>query len=119
MYSASSLTPPRMASTSWHLVMRLGCDGDATSDDFNFEVQHSTDELSTELDTCSTILMSQDKLLRCVVKEKNELEAKLEQVLKDLEFVRAPILSDNSCTVHMSNLATLQNKYAHLIGELD
>ena len=86
-------------------------------------VQLSTDELAAELDTCYAALLSQDKFLSHDVREKNELRAKLEQALKDLEFARAPIVSDetecNSCAIHMSSFSTLQTKYASLIDELD
>jgi hypothetical protein len=40
-----------------------------------------------------------------------------------LELARAPVLSDqmacDGCVVHMSNLDTLQSKYAYLIDQLD
>ena len=56
-------------------------------------------------------LLSQDKLHRCTVKERNELKVKLEKVLKDLEAVRVPIVSEeterDSCGLHMMSLATL------------
>ena len=57
------------------------------------------------------------------MKERNELKAHLEQVLKDIEFARSPVGYDetecDSCAVQMSNLATMQIKYACLIDELD
>jgi len=62
--------------------------------------------------------LSQDKLLRHVVKEWNKLKEKLEQVLKDVESARTLAVSEemkcDSCVVHMSNLGTLQTKYVYV-----
>jgi len=99
----------------------VGDTSDATGDNSDSEVQLSADELAAELDTCNATLLSQDKLLRHAMKERNELKAHLEQVLKDIEFARSPIGYDEteceSCVVQISNLATLQIKYACLIDE--
>lgn len=47
----------------------------------------------------------------------------LESTIKDVEFARALVVFEemvcNSCAVYMSNLATLQTKYASLLFELD
>ena len=46
------------------------------------------------------------------MKEWNEYKAKLQLTLKDLEFARAPVVTNeieyDSYVMHMSNLATLQ-----------
>jgi hypothetical protein len=53
-----------------------------------------------------------------------EYKEKLEDAIKELEFAKfSMIVSDESkcdaCAVHMSNLATLQTKYASLLDELE
>lgn len=76
------------------------------------KVQLSSGELAAELDTCHVALLSHDKLLKHAVKERNEHKAKLELVLKDLEFAWSSIVIDeteyNICVVHMSNFSTMQ-----------
>jgi hypothetical protein len=56
--------------------------GDTTTgNNFDSEVPPSTDELAGELEMTNNASLSQDKLLRRMVKEWNELKVKLEQVL--------------------------------------
>jgi hypothetical protein len=55
--------------------------GDTTGNNFDSEVSPSADELAGELEMMNDASLSQDKLLRCTVKEWNELKVKLEQAL--------------------------------------
>jgi hypothetical protein len=86
-------------------------DNHVSSDDSHSEVQLSANELVAELDTCNATLLSQDKLLKHALCEQNEYKAMLECALKDLEFSRSSIVTDemecDSCGVHMSNFSTL------------
>lgn len=86
-------------------------DDHISGDDSHSKVQLSADELAAKLDTCNTTLLSQDKLLKHVVCEQNEYKAMLESALKDLEFSRLLIVTNeiecDSCVVHMSNFSTL------------
>lgn len=97
-----------------------GSDSGSNSDS---EASRATNELVTGLNTMNKTFLSQDKLLRHAVKEWNKFKAKLEQALKDVEFARAPVVSEETkcdrCVVHMSNLATLQTKYAYLFDDID
>jgi hypothetical protein len=90
---------------------------------FDFEIPLSADELVAELDSLNAALLSQDKMLRREVKERNEYNAKVDSVLNDLQFAREPIVLDeakcDSYAVHMSNLDTMQTNYACLIDEID
>jgi len=67
-------------------------DGGTTGNNSDSEVPPSADELATELETMNDALLSQDKVLRHVVKERNELKVKLEHALKDLKFASAAIV---------------------------
>jgi hypothetical protein len=64
-------------------------------------------------------LMSWGKFLKYVICERNELKAKLETTLKNLDSPRVPIMfQETECghyVMHMSNLSTLQTKYAFLL----
>jgi hypothetical protein len=68
-------------------------------------------------------LFSQDKLLKCVVRERKEFKDKLEIALKELEEAKklAVVVSDevecDECAVHMSNLTDFQSKYVALLDE--
>jgi hypothetical protein len=94
-----------------------------TNGDDSSKVPLPAVELVEELDTLNDTFPNKEKLLRHARWEKNNYKARLKSVLMDLEFVKAPIVSDevecDSCVVQKSNLATLQTKYACLIGKLD
>ena len=60
---------------------------DTLGDDDTSKVLPSTDKLATEVDSLSEALISQDKLLKHATHERKEYKDKLEQALKDLEFV--------------------------------
>jgi len=75
-------------------------------------------------------LLSQDKLLKRVARERKEYKDKLEQALKDLELARSSMTvteetecdefkQSDTCAIHMSSLVTLQNKYGTLLDEHD
>ena len=63
-------------------------------------------------------------MLRHDAHERKEYKDKLEVALKELKFVRSSVVvSDetkcDTCAVHMSNLASMQTKYASLLDESD
>jgi hypothetical protein len=98
----------------------VGSDGNTNGDDSS-EVPLPAKELVEELDTLNDTFPNKDKLLRHAGWERNDYKARLKSALMDLEFAKAPIMSDevecDSCAIHKSNLATLETKYAYLIGE--
>jgi hypothetical protein len=77
------------------------------------EVIPSIDNLVVELDIMTDTLVSQDKLLKCVARERKEFKDKLEITLKELEEAKkvVVVVSDevecDECVVHMSNLTDL------------
>jgi hypothetical protein len=69
-------------------------------------------------------LASQDKLLRLAAREWKEFKFKYESTLRELESARASVVVSNEtecdeCALHMSNITTLQTKYATLLDERD
>jgi hypothetical protein len=94
----------------------VSSDNNASNGDSNPEVPLSTHEMATKIDTLYVSLMSWGKFLKYVTCERNELKAKLETTLKNLESPRVPIMfQETECghyVMHMSNLSTLQTKYA-------
>jgi adenosyl cobinamide kinase/adenosyl cobinamide phosphate guanylyltransferase len=76
-------------------------DGDTT------DVTTSVDNLVAELDIITDTLMSQDKMLKCVARERKEFEDKLEITLKELEEAKklVVVVSDevecDECVVHV------------------
>lgn len=91
-------------------------------DDPKHEVSLSTDELTTKVDELMATLASQDKLLRLASRERIEYKCKYKSTLKELESARASILvfDETECdeyVIHMSNIITLQTKYATLLDE--
>jgi hypothetical protein len=69
-------------------------------------------------------LASQDKLLRLATRERKDFKFKYGSTLRELESARALIVvSDETecdeCALHMSNITTLQTKYATLLDEHD
>jgi hypothetical protein len=77
------------------------------------EVIPSIDNLVAELDIMTDTLVSQDKLLKCVDRERKEFKDKLEITLKELEEAKkvVVVVSDevecDECAIHMSNLTNL------------
>jgi hypothetical protein len=74
-----------------------------------------------ELNDC---LINQDKLIKRAARERNELKAKLESALREIDvLMSSPIIFDvaecDDCELHMSSLASLKSKYACLVDELD
>lgn len=94
-------------------------DDNARNGDSNPEVPLSTHEMATEIDTLDVSLMSWGMFLKYVTSEMNELKAKLETTLKNLESPRVHIMfQETECghyVMHMSNLSTQQTKYAFLL----
>jgi hypothetical protein len=94
-------------------------------DDDTTEVTPSIDNLVAELDIMTDTLVSQDKLLKRVARERKEFKDKLEITLKELEEAKkvAVVVSDevecDECAVHMTNLSELQSKYVVLLDEND
>ena len=94
-------------------------------DDNTFEVTPSIDNLVAEVDIMNDTLISQDKLLKRVARERKEYKDKLEIALKELEAAKkcAMVVSDevecDECAVHMSNLTDLQSKYVVLLDKND
>jgi hypothetical protein len=89
------------------------------------EVTPSINNLIVEHDIMNDTLMSQDKLLKCTIRERKEYKDKLEIVLKELEAAKkcALVVSNevecNQCAVHMSSLTSLQSMYVALLDEND
>jgi hypothetical protein len=96
-----------------------------SDDDDSTEVKPSVDALITVLDIMTDTLMSQDKLLKRVSRERKEFKDKLEVVEKELEEAKKLVVhvSDevecDECVVHMTNFSELQSKYATLLDEND
>ena len=100
------------------------CKDDAPGDNNTSQVSNSTDELTDKVDALSAALISHDKLLKHAAHNRKEYKEKLEVVLKELEFAKSFVIvfeesECDACAVHMSNLATLQTKYASLLDELN
>ena len=97
---------------------------DTLGDDDTSKVLPSTDKLATEVDSLSEALISQDKLLKHATHERKEYKDKLEQALKDLLFTKSYVVVSNevecnACAILMSNLPSMQTKYATLLDELE
>ena len=102
----------------------VGDDGKDISDDSAAEVSHSVDDLTTKVEELNIALTNQDKLLRLAARERKEFQSKYESMLRELESARALVVVSgetecDGCALHMSNIATLQTKYATLIDECD
>jgi excinuclease UvrABC ATPase subunit len=102
----------------------MGDDGKDISDDSASEVSHSVYDLTTKVEELNTALTNHDKLLRLAARERKEFQSKHESMLRELESARALVVVSNEtecggCALHMSNIATLQTKYATLIDERD
>jgi chromosome segregation ATPase len=106
--------------------MALGEDAVGTSDDKDIgddttsEVLPSADDLAADIEELNAALASQDKLLRQAAREWREFRSKYESTLRELESARASVeVSDETecdeCTLHMSNITTLQTKYSRSI----
>ena len=99
-------------------------DGQDIDDNITFVVLPSAGDLSTEVEELNVALASQDKLLRHATHEKREFISKYESTLRELEYARdSVVVSDETeydeCPLHMSNITTLQTKYATLLDERD
>jgi hypothetical protein len=94
-------------------------------DDDSTEVKPSVDALIAELDIMTDTLMSQDKLLKRVARERKEFKDKLEIMEKEFEKAKKLVVhvSDevecDECALHMTNFSELQSKYAALLDEND
>jgi predicted neuraminidase len=94
-------------------------------DDDTTEVKPTVDALVAKLDIMTDTLVSQDKFLKRVARERKEFNYKLEITQKELEKAKklAVVVSDevecDECAVHMSNLSELQSKYVALFDEND
>jgi hypothetical protein len=89
-----------------------------------FQVSHSTDDLTDEIEELTTALASQDKLLRLAARERKAFKFKYESTLRELESARALVVvfdktECDECALHMSNITTLHTKYATLLDECD
>jgi hypothetical protein len=111
-------------------TMALGEDAVGTSndkdigDDTTSEVLPSADDLAAEVEELTTALASQDKLLRQAARDRREFRSKYESTLRELESARASVVvsDETECdeyALHMSNITTLQTKYATLLDERD
>jgi hypothetical protein len=63
-------------------------------------------------------------LLRLAAHEKKEYKSKYDSTLRELESARASVVvcdetECDGCALHISNIATLQTKYATLLDECD
>ena len=63
-------------------------------------------------------------MLRLPAREMKEFKCKYESTLRELESARASIVvfdetDCDGCALHMSNIASLQTKYATLLDECD
>jgi len=71
----------------------------------------------------NVILISQDKLLKHVARERKEFKDKIESALKELVAAKKCVVvvlyevECDECVVHMSNFFELQSKYAYLVDE--
>jgi hypothetical protein len=104
-------------------VVGTGDDKDI-GDDTTSEVLPSANDLVAEIEVLNAVLPSQDKLLRQAARERREFRSKFENTLRELESTRASVVvSDETecdeCTLHMSNITTLQTKYSTLLDERD
>jgi hypothetical protein len=88
------------------------------------KVSHSTDDLTAAVEELKATLDSQDKLLRLASHERKDFKNKYESTLRELESTKASIVvSDETkcdgCALYMSNITTLQTKYATMLDEHD
>jgi hypothetical protein len=102
----------------------VGSDGQDIGDSSTYEVSHSTDDLTAEVEELTTALTNQDKLLRLAPRERKDFKFKYESTLRELEFDRASVVvadktERDECALHMSNITTLQTKYTTLLDERD
>jgi hypothetical protein len=90
----------------------VGSGGKDISDDSIFEVSHSADDLTAEVEELTTALASQDTLIRLASRERKDFKSKYESTLRELESTRASVVVSNEtefdgCALHMSNITTL------------
>jgi NurA-like 5'-3' nuclease len=100
----------------------VGSDVKEIDNDCTFEVSHSTDDLIIEVEEPTVVLASQDKFLRLATHERKYYKGKYESMLRELKFARALVVvfdetKCDECALHMSNITTLQTKYATLLDE--
>src|SRR5437764_3999933 len=102
-------------------------DGETSDPEPDSEVTDTSptrEQLVLEVDELNECLINQDKLIKRAARERNELKARLETALHEIEVFKsasvAPdVLECNECETHMASLASLKSKYANLIDELD
>jgi hypothetical protein len=88
------------------------------------EVLPSADDLAAEVEELTTSLASQDKLLGLAAHERRDFRSKYESTLREHKSTRASVMvfdetECDGCALHMSNITTLQTKYATLLDERD
>jgi hypothetical protein len=102
----------------------VGGDGKDINDGSASKVSHFVDDLTTDLEEMNATLANLDKSLRIAGHERKDFKFKYESTLRKLESGRASVVvSDETecdgCALHMSNIATLQTKYATMLDEHD
>jgi hypothetical protein len=102
----------------------LGNNDKDISNNSTSEVSLSVNDLTTKVDELTTTLASQDMLLRLASRERREYKCKYKTTLRELECPRASMVvfdetECDKCALHMSNIITLQIKYATLLDECD
>jgi hypothetical protein len=102
----------------------VGGDGKDIDDGSASEVSHFVDDLATDLEEMNATLANLDKSLRIAARERKDFKFKYKSTLRKLESGRASVVvSDETecdgCALHMSNIATLQTKYATMLDEHD
>src|SRR6266540_2406834 len=110
-----------------HCVMAIDADGETSDPEPDSEVTDTSptrEQLVLEVDELNECLINQDKLIKRAARERNELKARLETALHEIEVFKsasvAPdVLECNECETHMASLASLKSKYANLVDELD
>src|SRR5436190_7441435 len=107
--------------------MAIDADGETSDPEPDSEVTDTSptrEQLVLEVDELNECLINQDKLIKRAARERNELKARLETALHEIEVFKsasvAPdVLECNECETHMASLASLKSKYANLVDELD
>jgi hypothetical protein len=102
----------------------VGSNGQDIGDISTSAVSHSADDLVAEVEELTTILASQDKLLRLAARERKYFKFKYESTLREPKFSRASVAvydeaKFDECDLHMSYTITLQTKYATLLDHCD
>jgi hypothetical protein len=102
----------------------VGGDDRNISDDSTSDVSHAANDLAAKVDELMGVLASQEKLLRLSPHEMKDYKSKYESTLSELEFAIAFVVVSNDIecderALHMSNITTLQTKYATLLDECD